>query len=280
MITSEDQPTAPVEQQHADVGVNRGAVSSRLSRMTITPRRSGTETSHPLQFAGRRPSWRLESRWKSPVDGSLPRPVQRSLREQLERQIRVSVSLSKGQAVSLVKKGGATLTHVRMGLGWDAVKKRGLFGGLKSQSIDLDASAVVYDARGNVLDQVWFQQLTSKDGAIEHSGDNLTGDGDGDDESIAVRLDRLPAQVHSIVFLVNSFTGQNFSQIENAFCRLVDEQTGDEIARYELTGSGPHTAQVMAKVARTGDGWAMTALGAIANGRTFKDLLPAITPHL
>ena len=161
----------------------------------------------------------------------------------------MSVSLSKGQAVSLVKKSGGTLTHVRMGLGWDAVKKRGLFGS-KSQSIDLDASAVMYGNQGDVLDQVWFQQLNSKDGSILHSGDNRTGAGDGDDESITVYLDRLPARVHSIVFLVNSFTGQDFSQIENAFCRLVDEQTGDEIARYELTGSGSHNAQVMAKVSR------------------------------
>lgn len=192
----------------------------------------------------------------------------------------MSVSLSKGQAVSLVKSSGGSLTHVRMGLGWDAVKKRGFFGGSKSQSIDLDASAVVYDANGQVLDQVWFRQLTSKDGAIQHSGDNRTGDGDGDDESIAVRLDGLPAQVQTLVFLVNSFTGQDFSQIANAFCRLVDEQTGQEIARYELTGSGSHNAQIMAKLSRSGGGWSMTAIGAIAQGRTLKDLLPAITPHL
>lgn len=192
----------------------------------------------------------------------------------------MSVSLSKGQAVSLVKSSGGSLTHVRMGLGWDAVKKRGFLGGSKSQSIDLDASAVVYDANGQVLDQVWFRQLTSKDGAIQHSGDNRTGDGDGDDESIAVRLDALPPQVQTLVFLVNSFTGQDFSQIANAFCRLVDEQTGQEIARYELTGSGSHNAQIMAKLSRTGGGWSMTAIGAIAQGRTFRDLLPAITPHL
>ncbi|WP_300676042.1 TerD family protein [Nocardioides sp.] len=192
----------------------------------------------------------------------------------------MSVSLSKGQSVSLKKSDGGSLSHVRMGLGWDAVKKKGFFGGMKSQSIDLDASAVLYDATKNVLDQVWFRQLTSKDGAVKHSGDNLTGDGDGDDESIAVFLDRLPAQVHTIVFLVNSFTGQNFSQIENAFCRLVDETTGTEIAKYELTGSGTHTAQVMAKVSRDGAGWSMTAIGSIANGRTFKDLLPAIQQTL
>lgn len=187
----------------------------------------------------------------------------------------MSVSLSKGQTVSLKKGDGGTLTHVRMGLGWDAVKKKGFFGS-KSQSVDLDASAVLYDGSKHVVDQVWFQQLKSKDGSVLHSGDNLTGDGDGDDESVTVHLDRLPANVATIVFLVNSFTGQNFSQIENAFCRLVDETNGQEIARYELTGSGTHTAQVMAKVSRDGGGWSMTAIGSIANGRTFKDLLPAI----
>jgi tellurium resistance protein TerZ len=192
----------------------------------------------------------------------------------------MTVSLSKGQTVSLKKNDGGTLTLVRMGLGWDAMKKKGLFGGLKSQSIDLDASAVLYDAGNNLVDQVWFGQLKSKDGAVVHSGDNLTGDGEGDDESITVRLDRLPANVAKIVFLVNSFTGQNFSQIENAFCRLVDETNGQEVARYDLTGSGTHTAQVMAKVTRDGGGWSMTAIGAIANGRTFQDLLPAIKPTL
>lgn len=190
------------------------------------------------------------------------------------------VSLSKGQTVSLRKSDGGTLTHVRMGLGWDAVKKKGFFGGVKEQAIDLDASAVLYDSSSRVVDQVWFRQLASKDGSIRHTGDNRTGAGDGDDESIMVHLDRIPGTVSTIVFLVNSFTGQNFSQIENAFCRLVDETNGQEIARYDLSGSGTHTAQVMAKVARDGAGWSMTAIGAIANGRTFKDLLPAIQPFL
>lgn len=189
----------------------------------------------------------------------------------------MTVSLSKGQTVSLAKSGGGKLTQVRMGLGWDAVKKKGLFGS-KNQSIDLDASAVLYAAGGRVVDQVWFNQLQSKDKTVVHSGDNRTGAGDGDDESVTVHLDKLAAEVTTIVFLVNSFTGQNFSQIENAFCRLVDETNGEELARYDLTGSGTHTAQIMAKVTRDGAGWTMTAIGAIANGRTFKDLLPAIQP--
>jgi tellurium resistance protein TerZ len=192
----------------------------------------------------------------------------------------MSVSLSKGQKVSLTKREGGTLSRVRMGLGWDAAKKKGLFGGMRSQSIDLDASALLFDAQGTLLDQVWFQQLRSKDGSVQHTGDNLTGAGEGDDESIRVDLAGLPAAVQSIVFTVNSFTGQDFSQIENAFCRLIDETNEAEIARYDLSGSGRHNAQIMAKVARDGAGWSMTALGIPASGRTFRDLLPAMAAAL
>lgn len=191
----------------------------------------------------------------------------------------MSVNLSKGQSVSLTKSSGGTLTRVRMGLGWDAVKKRGLFGS-RSQSIDLDASCLLFDSGGRLVDQVWFNQLRTSDGAVQHTGDNRTGAGEGDDESIIVELGQLPAAVQTLVFVVNSFTGQDFSQIENAFCRLVDETNGTEVARYELTGSGRHNAQIMSKVSRDGAGWSMTAIGAIANGRTFHDLLPAVAGHL
>jgi tellurium resistance protein TerZ len=192
----------------------------------------------------------------------------------------MSVSLSKGQTVSLVKGGGGGgLTRVRMGLGWDAMKKRGLFG-KRSQSIDLDASALLFDAARNLVDQVWFQQLVSRDGSVQHTGDNVTGEGEGDDESIRVHLDGIPPAVQTIVFTVNSFTGQDFSQIENAFCRLVDETTETEVARYDLTGTGHHTAQIMSKVSRAGGGWTMTAIGATASGRTFHELLPAIANYL
>jgi tellurium resistance protein TerZ len=188
----------------------------------------------------------------------------------------MTITLTKGQKVSLDKPGGGTLTQVRMGLGWDATPKRTLFG-KRAQEIDLDASALLFDAEGRLVDQVWFKQLTSKDGSVRHTGDNRTGIGDGDDESIRVDLSRVPAHVSTMVFTVNSFTGQDFSQIENASCRLVDETTGDtEIAKYDLTASGRHTAQIMAKVSRMGGGWSMTALGIPASGRTFHDLLPAL----
>jgi tellurium resistance protein TerZ len=131
-----------------------------------------------------------------------------------------------------------------------------------------------------LVDQVWFNQLRSKDGAVVHTGDNRTGAGDGDDESIVVQLGNLPGTVSTLVFTVNSFTGQDFTQIENAYCRLVDETNGKELARFDLTGSGQHTAQVMAKVTRDGSGWSMTAIGAITSGRTIQDLLPAVAAHL
>jgi tellurium resistance protein TerZ len=191
----------------------------------------------------------------------------------------MSVNLSKGQKVSLAKRDGGQLTKVRMGLGWDAIKKKGFFGS-RDQSVDLDASVLMFDASGALVDQVWFQQLRSKDGSVQHTGDNRTGAGDGDDESVRVDLTALPANVTSLVCTVNSFTGQDFSQIANAFCRLIDETTENEIARYELSGSGRHNAQIMAKVSRDGAGWSMTALGVPASGRTFRDLLPAIAGSL
>ncbi|MFI0368224.1 TerD family protein [Actinomadura sp. 1N219] len=192
----------------------------------------------------------------------------------------MSISLQKGQKVSLTKPGGGTLTRVRMGLGWDAVAKKGLFGKGKARNIDLDASCLLFDGSGNLADQVWFRQLRSKDGSVQHTGDNLTGAGEGDDEVINVDLQNVPANVTQLVFTVNSFTGQDFTQIANAFCRMVDETTGQEIARYDLTGAGQHNAQIMAKVSRDGDGWSMTAIGATATGRTFQHLLPAVSTHL
>lgn len=131
------------------------------------------------------------------------------------------------------------------------------------------------------VDVVFFQHLISNDGSVRHTGDNLVGSaGQGDDESILVDLPRLPTHVDQIVFTVNSFTGQTFAEVQNAFCRLVDENTGQELARYTLSSGGPYTAQIMAKVHRTGGIWHMSGIGEPANGRTFKDLIPAIATHL
>lgn len=191
------------------------------------------------------------------------------------------VSLTKGQSVRLDKAGGGQLRRAVMGLGWDVRKSKGFFGfGGGGGEIDLDASCLMFDRNRAMVDSIWFRQLQSNDGSIVHSGDNRTGAGDGDDEQIRVDLTRVPPNVETLVFTVNSFLGDTFDRIENAYCRLVDEETGQEIARYNLTGSGSHTGQVMAKVHRSGDGWEMKAIGEQTTGRTFQDMMGAITAQL
>lgn len=193
----------------------------------------------------------------------------------------MSISLVKGQKISLDKEAGATLDAVVMGLGWDVKKAGGLKGFLGGgDSIDLDASCVFFDEAKAILDIVWFRQLKSKDGSVVHTGDNRTGAGEGDDEQIIVQLSKVPANVKTLVFTVNSFTGQTFESVENAFCRIVDKASGKEIARYNLSCSGKHTAMVMAKLYRHNGEWKMHALGEYGNGRTVQDLLPVIVPNL
>lgn len=192
----------------------------------------------------------------------------------------MGVTLTKGQQISLEKTGGQPLSVVRMGLGWQAAPRKGFLAKLTAREIDLDASAVLF-AGNEPIDVVFFQHLISDDGSVRHTGDNLVGGaGQGDDESILVDLLRLPAHVDQIVFTVNSFTGQTFTEVQNAFCRLINENTGQELARYTLSGGGPYTAQIMAKVHRSGGTWHMSAIGEPANGRTFQDLMPAIASHL
>lgn len=191
----------------------------------------------------------------------------------------MAISLQKGQKISLEKESGQILARIVMGLGWDAAKKKGFFGG-GGGSIDLDASCVLFGDDNKVLDTIWFRQLKSRDGSVTHTGDNTTGAGEGDDEQIIVDLSRVPENVKSLVFTVNSFSGQTFDAVANAYCRLVNGANQQEIARYTLSSQGPHTAQIMAKLYRHNNEWKMHAIGEPASGRTIEQLIPAITPHL
>ncbi|MDD5276106.1 MAG: TerD family protein [Methylovulum sp.] len=198
----------------------------------------------------------------------------------------MAINLQKGQKISLSKESGGSLSKVVMGLGWDAKKSGGksllggMFGGGGGDSIDLDASCVLFDDTNKAVDTVYFGHLKSKDGSIVHTGDNRTGDGDGDDEQIIVDLDKVPANVKSLVFTVNSFTGQTFDSVENAYCRLVDSGSKTEVARYTLSAQGSHTAQIMAKLYRHNGEWKMHAIGENGTGRTIENLLPQIIIHL
>jgi stress response protein SCP2 len=170
------------------------------------------------------------------------------------------VSLAKRQTVSLTKTGAPPLRRVAMGLGWDPAAA--------GRSIDLDASAIAIDRRGKKADSVWFMSKSAFRGAIEHSGDNLTGDGAGDDETITVALDALPADVDAVVFVVNSFQGQKFTEVRSAYCRLLDLDSGAELVRFDLTDSKPHTGVVMSVLRRAGSAWEMTAIGEFHDGKT------------
>lgn len=188
----------------------------------------------------------------------------------------MTLTLAKNQSISLEKTAGSSLKNISLGLGWDPVKTRGfmarLLGG-GSDEIDLDASCIMLDASKKPMDLVWFRQLQSRDGSITHSGDNRTGEGDGDDETINVNLDKLPATAKFLVFTVNSFTGQTFEKVENATCRIVDAGNNKELARFNLSEKGRHTGIVMACLARTDAGWIFTAIGEVTNGRTADDLV-------
>lgn len=187
----------------------------------------------------------------------------------------MAISLQKGGNVNLSKEAPG-LSKMVIGLGWDVRATDG-------NAFDLDGSAFLLKADGKVrgdADFIFYNNLKSVEGSVAHSGDNRTGAGDGDDEQINVDLGQVPMGVRSLVFTVNSFTGQSFAQVENAYCRLLDAASGKEVARFNLSVQGPHTAQIMAKVYRHNGEWKMHAIGENASGRTFDDLLPLIAPHL
>ncbi|GGU80671.1 TerD family protein [Kitasatospora aureofaciens] len=176
------------------------------------------------------------------------------------------VSLVKGSSVSLVKNGRPFLSSVRMALGWESAAR--------GRDIDLDASCLAFDARHQRLETAWFMKLTVFNGAIAHSGDNLVGGDGGDDEAITVHLEGLPAEVHALVFVVNSFSGQKFTELRNAYCRLVDVRTEEELVRFDLTQSEPRTGVVMCKLVRRPSGeWEMTALGEFVDGKTARAMI-------
>jgi tellurium resistance protein TerZ len=187
----------------------------------------------------------------------------------------MALTLQKQQSISLAKTAGSSLTSISLGLGWDPVKAGGflgrMFGG--GAEIDLDASCILLNSDYQKIDLVWFRQLKSQDGSIKHSGDNRTGEGEGDDETINVDLQRLPASVKYLIFTVNSFTGQTFEKVEKAYCRIVNGSNNAEVARFNLSEKGGHTGIVMASLARVNGDWEFKAIGTTTNGRTADDLI-------
>jgi tellurium resistance protein TerD len=173
----------------------------------------------------------------------------------------MSISLSKGGNVSLSKEEPG-LSKISIGLGWDARATDGA-------DFDLDASAFMLGETGKVrsdADFIFYNQLRSVDGSVEHTGDNLTGEGEGDDESIRVDLGKVPAEIHKLAISVTIHDAearrQNFGMVQNAFIRIVNDATGREVARYDLAEDySTETALIFGEVYRHGEDWKFRAVG-------------------
>lgn len=173
----------------------------------------------------------------------------------------MSVSISKGGNVSLSKEEPG-LTRILIGLGWDTRATDGV-------DFDLDASVFLLNAMGKVrndLDFIFYNNLLSSDGSVEHTGDNRTGEGEGDDEAVRVNLAAVPADVDKLAVTVTihdaQARGQNFGQVDNAFIRVVNEDNGREIVRYDLSeDASTETAMIFGEVYRHGGEWKFRAVG-------------------
>jgi tellurium resistance protein TerD len=173
----------------------------------------------------------------------------------------MTVPLSKGNNINLTKDN-PNLKNIVAGLGWDVRETDG-------ETFDLDASILMLKADGKVRsdrDFIYYHQKDSACGAIHHTGDNRTGEGDGDDESIHVFLDKVPADIQKLIICVSIYDAetkkQNFGQVLNAFVRLVDKDKNQEVTRYDLTEEASmHTAMIFGEIYRYQGEWKFKAVG-------------------
>ncbi len=172
----------------------------------------------------------------------------------------MTLDLTPGQEIALDDAEGRPVTRLRVGLGWDAEPHAG-FAASGARDVDLDASAVQF-AGQDLFDLAFYNNLATRDGSVVHEGDNRTGHGEGDDETIAVDLDAVHRRVDRVVLLVSSYQGHPLTWVARAYCRLVD-QHGVELARLTLTRGVEETALGMAVLLRdpVAGGWRMRAVG-------------------
>lgn len=182
--------------------------------------------------------------------------------------------LSAGESLTLAD--GQPLGKLRMAVGWEHTHAAG-FAGSGAAPADLDASAVQF-AGGQFFDVAFFNNLATRDGSVVHLGDNTTGKGEGDDESISVDLAKVYAKVDTILFLVTSYQGHSLEYIRNAYCRLIDD-AGVELARFTLTLEVRETGAVLAKLVRYGDAWQLHAIGSGIALKTPTDSIESLAPY-
>lgn len=164
-------------------------------------------------------------------------------------------------------------TRLTVGVGWDKDRTAGAIASGRPD-VDLDAAAVQF-AGGKLFDLAFYNNLSTRDGSVVHQGDNTTGAGEGDDESITVDLTRVHGPVDTIVLMVSSYQGHSLEWIRDCYCRVVDE-SGTELVRYTLTLGVPHTGLVLGKLVRAGSGWSFVAIGEGIDARQPTEAVPLV----
>ena len=201
--------------------------------------------------------------------------------------IKLAINLQKGQRVDLTKSNPG-LSKIMVGLGWDPVQSGGggglfggLFGGGGASNVDCDASVIMLGANDKLQsnkDVIYFGNLRSNDGSVQHSGDNLTGDGDGDDEQVMIDLSRVPSNIQKLVFVVNIYDcvkrKQHFGMIKNAFIRVVNPGNNQELLHYNLTDNySGVTCLVTGEIYRHGNEWKFGAIGSGTNAASLSEVV-------
>jgi len=196
----------------------------------------------------------------------------------------MAINLSKGQKINLKKSNGSDLTSFCVGANWGAIDKKGFFGGSSKQAVDLDLSVGMFDANKNTADVIYFGKLEAS--GIKHSGDDRTGDVDGDDgldnEVVQINLNQVPANVEQLVFILNSFQGQDFATIPFASIRLYEgtpENVNDIVATYNIASDAQYSGSVsmiLGKLYRRNGEWKFSAIGEPTKDAKLEDTIKTI----
>lgn len=197
----------------------------------------------------------------------------------------MAINLEKGQRINLEKSNGTKLQNICVGVNWGAIEKKGLFG-TKKEAVDLDASCAVYDDKKNHIDSVNFKKLQSNDQAIKHSGDDLTGDLNGDDgldnEVITLDFSKLSPAANHVAFFINSFRGQDFKDIPFASIRIYEgtpKRVNEEFARYDIandTAFSGKVSMILGVFYKKNDDWKFSAIGVPTSDKKLEQTIVTI----
>ena len=199
----------------------------------------------------------------------------------------MAINLTKGQRINLEKTNGSKLQSICVGINWGAIEKKGWLGGVKKEAVDLDASCALYDDNKKVVDVVYFGNLRSKDSAVTHSGDDLTGDMDGDDgldnEVITLNFQMLNPSVNYVAFVLNSFRGQDFGTIPFASIRIYEgtpTRVNEVFAKYDIAngaGFAGHVSMVMGVFYKRNGEWKFSAVGEPTKDKKLEETIHTVT---